>query len=367
MKYLVFFLLLLLSYFSFSQNLVLNGSFEDSEKCAEDLQQFDKNVKYWNIPTSGSTDLFNDCTEFEDLQPLNNYQGSQATSDGQNYAGCYFYGIDDYREYIQGSLSESLIIGNRYKISFKISLADKSDMAIKEIQVMLTDSIIKSWGTIPITKNRIRNKKIKNFTLEIISDDYFSDKEHWIELSTEFIATESANYLTIGNFKSNKLTKKKKQKFFPKIKKAYYFIDNVKLISLETKSSKEELVNDIIIEKEDFKLNKTYTLQNVRFQFDSTILVDESLIELDELFKYLANNKETRVTINGHTDNQGSEEYNFKLSTDRALSIKKYLVQKGIQKARIFCKGYGETQRLKLNDNEESHAQNRRVEFIITK
>ena len=364
---------LLITSICFSQNLVLNGSFEDTEKCAEDLQQFDKNVKYWNTPTSGSTDLFNNCAAFLDLKPTNNYQGSQLPFHGENYAGCYFYGIDDYREYIQGSLSEPLIKGSRYKLSLEISLADKSDIAIKDIQVMFTDTIIKSWGTYPITKNRIRNKNIETFMVHLSNDDeYLNNKETWIEISIEFIAKKSANYFTIGNFNSNKLTDKKNQRFLPRIRKSYYYIDEVKLIDLEKKIPKvilkkrSTIKTDSIQKVNEFKINSIYTLKSIQFEFDKSTLIENSTKELDELIIYLKQNPELKIQINGHTDYLGKAAYNQKLSEDRAKSVADYLISKGISKNRITSKGYGESQPIDPNEPEDAQAKNRRVEFILS-
>ena len=74
------------------------------------------------------------------------------------------------------------------------------------------------------------------------------------------------------------------------------------------------------------------------------------------------------IEIKAHTDTRGSEEYNLKLSDDRARATMQYVVSKGIDKNRISGKGYGETQPLincGENCTDEEHAKNRRIEFII--
>lgn len=67
--------------------------------------------------------------------------------------------------------------------------------------------------------------------------------------------------------------------------------------------------------------------------------------------------------MSAHTDSRGSDDYNFKLSDNRARSVMEYILSKGIAPNRITSKGYGETIPVVPNDTDE----NRRVEFKIMK
>ena len=71
------------------------------------------------------------------------------------------------------------------------------------------------------------------------------------------------------------------------------------------------------------------------------------------------------IEISGHTDNQGGEAYNQKLSENRAKSVFEYLLNNGIDKSRLSYKGYGEEKPVDSNDTEEGRANNRRTEFKI--
>jgi len=73
------------------------------------------------------------------------------------------------------------------------------------------------------------------------------------------------------------------------------------------------------------------------------------------------------IEIAGHTDNIGNENDNQDLSKKRALSVKSYLVSKGVTENRIVCVGYGEIQPITQNINTESRARNRRIEMRILK
>ncbi len=71
--------------------------------------------------------------------------------------------------------------------------------------------------------------------------------------------------------------------------------------------------------------------------------------------------------MSAHTDSKGSDDYNFKLSDNRARSVKEYLLSKGIDEKRIVSQGYGETRPVVPNDTDENRQLNRRVEFKILK
>ncbi len=106
-------------------------------------------------------------------------------------------------------------------------------------------------------------------------------------------------------------------------------------------------------------------LENVFFEFNKYELKPESFSELNRLVKFIKNNDGIRIEIGGHTDNVGSEEYNKKLSQQRAQAVVNYLIAKGIAKTSIVAVGYGETKPVTTNDTEEGKAKNRRVEFRV--
>lgn len=85
------------------------------------------------------------------------------------------------------------------------------------------------------------------------------------------------------------------------------------------------------------------TLENVFFDLDSYVLRKESFPVLDDFATFLANNPTLNIELQGHTDAQGDDDRNMKLSDNRAKSVMKYLVDKGISAERLTAKGYGET------------------------
>ncbi|MCK9480618.1 MAG: OmpA family protein [Bacteroidia bacterium] len=113
------------------------------------------------------------------------------------------------------------------------------------------------------------------------------------------------------------------------------------------------------------EVGATVRLNNIFFEFGSANLQSESFTELDRVVKFMQDNQTVKIELSGHTDNVGSDASNNKLSQDRVNSVKKYLVDKGINESRMTAKGYGKTKPVATNDTEEGRQQNRRVEFSI--
>ncbi|MFP4137986.1 MAG: OmpA family protein [Halomonas sp.] len=106
------------------------------------------------------------------------------------------------------------------------------------------------------------------------------------------------------------------------------------------------------------------TLQSdVTFAFDSAELRSGAESELNEVADTLNDNPEVRVTIAGHTDSVGSNEYNLGLSEERAASVASYLESQGVAEDRMRTVGYGEERPVATNETDEGRAQNRRVEI----
>jgi OOP family OmpA-OmpF porin len=106
-------------------------------------------------------------------------------------------------------------------------------------------------------------------------------------------------------------------------------------------------------------------LNNVFFDFDKWDLRPVSFIELNRVVKMLNDNPAISIELGAHTDAKGSDEYNIKLSHNRAQSAMQYILSKGIAPERVSFKGYGETVPVATNETDEGRQLNRRVEFKI--
>jgi WD40 repeat protein/tetratricopeptide (TPR) repeat protein len=127
---------------------------------------------------------------------------------------------------------------------------------------------------------------------------------------------------------------------------------------------------DIYGQKE-LKVGQKIILERIYFDFDKYDIRDESVIELNKLLVFLDKNPEVIVEISGHTDSRGSDEYNLKLSRNRAKSVVAWLKKRKIPSKRMVAKGYGETRHIAPNenpdgtDNPDGRQMNRRIELTI--
>ncbi|GAL86795.1 hypothetical protein MYP_4025 [Sporocytophaga myxococcoides] len=121
------------------------------------------------------------------------------------------------------------------------------------------------------------------------------------------------------------------------------------------------------IKLKPLKKNTSFVLNNIFFEFDSASLSTTSFFELDRVVDLMKANKTLVVEISAHTDDKGSDDYNNKLSQNRAESVVRYLKSKGIIAERLVARGFGKTMPAVPNDSDENRAKNRRVEFKILK
>lgn len=101
------------------------------------------------------------------------------------------------------------------------------------------------------------------------------------------------------------------------------------------------------------------------FGFDQASLTATSETNLKDLATILQKYEDTNILIEGHTDDKGTEEYNQKLSEERAQSVSSYLTGLGVSSGRVSDVGHGEIMPVGSNDSEAGRAANRRVEVAI--
>ena len=103
----------------------------------------------------------------------------------------------------------------------------------------------------------------------------------------------------------------------------------------------------------------------ITFPVDSYAIQPQFQQTLNEVAQTLATYNQTYIDVLGHTDSTGSDAYNQTLSVNRAQSVADYLSARGVARARIGVRGFGETQPIATNATEAGRAQNRRVEITL--
>ncbi|TXN34877.1 OmpA family protein [Flagellimonas hymeniacidonis] len=350
----------IVSYFTFTlisssmvaQNLVHNGGFEDFVECPIKMSNLNRDAEFWSAPTLGTTDYFNECSKTKLGIPVN-FKGKQEAYEGNGYAGLYLYAPKDYREYIQVPLSETLKKGHRYKLSLSLSLSEKSDGAVMDIGAIFSEHPLSIHTKRQLSNAVLSSESTKTtHAKQFSATGFYDDKKEWMRVSLDIVAKGFESILVLGNFKSNGGT---------------HYLDFEKA-STTTEGYSYYYLDDISLEYlgPDYKANQSYVLNHVNFDFDRFELEPKAKQSLKDVYKYLKKNPNLKVSISGHTDDLGSEQYNDVLSSQRAKTVAKYLMQLGLQKGRITYAGYGNKVPLDSTLSDKARRKNRRVEFVMT-
>jgi len=105
-------------------------------------------------------------------------------------------------------------------------------------------------------------------------------------------------------------------------------------------------------------------LYDIRFDYDKATLQKDALKQLTHVLTLLQGEAGLALEVQGHTDDQGADDYNRELSQRRAETVQAFLELFGIDEGRLTAKGYGETHPVAPNDSDENRAKNRRVELV---
>lgn len=186
------FLFLIFSVKGFSQNLVPNPSFELYSQCPDNANQIDRAIGWSTY--SETPDYYHSCSPSSNYSTPNNVWGYQIPATGEGYAGGYFFTNlpVNAREIIGTQLSSPTIIGQKYYVSFKVSLTLSSpflNAACNNLGVLF--STISYNVTNPIPLN--------NFA-HVYTSSIITDTANWTTISGSFIADSAYQYMAIGNF-----------------------------------------------------------------------------------------------------------------------------------------------------------------------
>lgn len=107
-----------------------------------------------------------------------------------------------------------------------------------------------------------------------------------------------------------------------------------------------------------------YVTRGILFEVNKAEITGESMGVINKMVKLMKKHEDLKFSIEGHTDSDGDDSFNQKLSEDRAASIMNMMIQLGIDASRLETKGYGESNPVSDNSTPEGKANNRRVEFV---
>ena len=147
------------------------------------------------------------------------------------------------------------------------------------------------------------------------------------------------------------------------VKPTLQCVDVVVVETKEMDTGKIKFINSSAMQK-SLQDTGRVNLYGIHFDFDKDEIKPDSQPTIDEMIKLMRSNPEMKLQVVGHTDSQGLEPHNNDLSSRRAGSVTRALVQAGIEAGRLSSRGAGSSEPVATNDTEDGRAKNRRVELV---
>lgn len=371
-----FLLFLTISGEVYSQNLVINPGFEESDTIA-----IKKTFENLLCLTGWNFKVFDTRSEYLGTQtPYGNFRYAAKVNIGLNPKSGYMmveintlnFTIERNKRpksqtFIAGKLKKPLIKDKSYYFEMWYSLNWFGNHASNNIGVWFSDSIT------------FKNADRASIKPDLNSDCIlYTNPAQWKKLSAIFVAKTNANMFVIGNFSNDENTWK------IRIENPVQYYNKEEWDKLRgTTTISSYFIDDIIVRQEDTKpmiisfgcddkfdkieAGQLLQLDNIYFETNKARLLSQSTIQLDELFLVLNQKPTLEIEIRGHTDNSGNITFNQVLSENRAKAVFDYLVLKGISPGRLSYVGFGATEPIAPNDTSANKAKNRRVEIKVIK
>ncbi len=213
-----------------SQNLVSNGDFESYINCPNNSYSTTIILATpWQNPNSGTADYFNGCAAYNSGFNVPGGLGGfyQIAHSGIGYAGFYSiqHPFNDAREYIQGAISDSLIIGKCYSVTFYANLMNKLKIGANNLGAYISQTAVTSSGY-----------NVLNYNPQIIlqGNPPIVDTINWTKISDLYQAVGGEKYITIGNFNYDSTTVEQIVDSTSSYNAAYYYIDDVSIYEIKT-------------------------------------------------------------------------------------------------------------------------------------
>lgn len=340
------------------ENLIPNPGFEEYSGTPLGWfftgKDFTRVMKYWESPTAASPDVYGPRVRVPAMWQERGF-GKTDAHGGESCIGITVYGCEGgkphCREYIQIQMTESLVPGQRYLFEFWYKPLPRS-LRIDRVGAFFSEDRISSL-----------TDEVLNFAPQCASSALLDPRGlQWEKFAAEFVAEETSNYLIIGNFWSDELTNTR-QPNSNALNFGYLYLDDVLLKKLEP--ILEVPTPDDDLSRIELKEGQKVELKNIYFDYDKAEFLPRSYRELHALVQRMYAHPKMMIEVMGHTDNQGTDEYNEQLSISRAKAVVDFLIQEGIDQERLKFSGYGSKIPVTSNATEYGRQMNRRVEFLV--
>ena len=311
LKLLILFVFISLS--GYSQNLVLNPSFEDTLPCNQINNPPSLTCYPWFMPTNGSTDYFtqNATCGVDGFVPVNMF-GYQYARTGIAYCGLGVWSrsqlIPHYREYLEGILMDTLKIGHTYCVSFYVVNANITRFFSSDIQLYFSQDSAINYMT----------NYVMNFTPQITNNNgIIYDTLNWTQISGTYVAGGGGKFITIGNFKDDN-TIILDSNTYANDPSVYFYIDDVSVVDCTVginEIENHQLQFFISPNPVDYELRIKYEFTNATLEI-TNVLGNVVLIES-------VKSDEKNIKINVSDFAKGV--YFVKVFNDKGVTVKKFV------------------------------------------
>jgi outer membrane protein OmpA-like peptidoglycan-associated protein len=365
MKPLAFCGLVLFHVHCFSQNLLVNGGFEEENICTE--YQVNCSPEAWITNRDGFNNYFKD--------PNRAYEGKCCLAIEAGHSNKPFE-----RTFIRSRLLCGLRKDHRYLLEFYI----KSPNAI-------LDSIGVAFTSYDFLFGKIKLQHLAPSLFVQPANGSFTRDSNWQKVSMEYSAKGDEAFIAIANFSRRDI--KGETNIFME-KHFFVFIDDVSLIPVDAqehlcpdwKTKKQEIYDEderhqflrklikqhaddppvVVLPSTIMTVVDTLLLPDMLFATGKAELQKSSYTMLDEFCRKLAGKNIDSIVVEGHTDNTGTIQVNEKLSADRASTVEEAIRQRlSLSRLLIVARGWGDKKPLAGNNTPAGRQKNRRVELFV--
>jgi len=357
---------ILFPFFLYSQNLLLNGNFEEENICVE--YRVNCAPEAWLT----NDDVFNNY--FKDANRA--YQGWHCMSIEAGNAKKPFK-----RTFIRSQLLCGLRKGNQYRVEF----------FVKSLHPVL-DSLGVFFSSNDFLFDRRPLYAVKPSVYLVNANNHFKRDSSWQPVVFDYMAKGDESFMTIGNFSKRDITGEtgilRENRFFAfmdavsltplnvneklcddwqsRMEEIYDQDERHEFLKRKIKSGKGNDPLPVVLEPNKILRIDTLVLQEVLFESGKAELQKESYLLLDSFSRNAYGRRVDSVVVEGHTDNRGTEEMNNRLSSARVQTVLNYFASRSFVKpSRVFARAWGESRPVADNSTPQGRQRNRRVVVFL--
>jgi hypothetical protein len=332
-----------LCFFSKAQNLVPNYSFENIIQCPQNCNQFINYVSDWSgqgenyglsyftSQCPGDTGKGSGATSSSGSVPYNADYGFQYAHTGVSYAGIspfvtgfpadsiYPYGNTSYknsREYLETILSDSLIAGVKYYVTFFTNLHNSSEFACSDVGAYFSNSYV--------ALNNSSLPELLQYTPQVANNpkkQELIDTLNWMKVSGSFIAKGGEKYIVIGNFKNDSLSSIR-YVGYSGTGSAYYYIDDVIVSADSNYADSLAAIGELKIKNKELKIypnpsNGNFSVEIKNYELCITNTVEVYNMLGQSIYKKQINNTTTEIDIS----NEPKGIYLYRVTSDKGDAV----------------------------------------------